>query len=208
MAWSELTRRQRDILGRLEQGLTNKEIGAALGISESGVKAHVSRLLLRYGVPNRVALLRAAKRDGTDGGREPYRAISRDLREIDRSFESFSARGIDIGDAVAALRRMDGGMSDRFAEGATRVPAKARTPRVARAVSEVRAALAGLQVAFDLAERLPPEALRGPLLEVLRDRVRAALLATEGLDREFLRAAPRRAAKAGPRLRRPVRRSR
>src|SRR5690348_5240251 len=53
-----LTARQRDVVARMRSGLTNKEIAGELGISEDGVKAHLSRLYLRYGVTNRVALLR------------------------------------------------------------------------------------------------------------------------------------------------------
>lgn len=54
-----VTPRQRDVIVRLRTGLTNKEIAADLGITEDGVKAHLGRLYLRYGVTNRVALLRA-----------------------------------------------------------------------------------------------------------------------------------------------------
>ena len=53
---------------------------------------------------------------------------------------------------------------------------------VGQSIAELRASLAGLQLAFDLADRLPPEAVRGPVLDVLRDRVQKALSATEALD--------------------------
>jgi hypothetical protein len=61
--------------------------------------------------------------------------------------------------------------------------------RIATAVSELRAALASLELAFELAERLPPEAVRGPLLEIVRARVRHALESTEALDVQIARSA-------------------
>ena len=54
-----LTERQRAVLALVRRGSTNREIGERLGISEDGVKAHLSRLYLRYGVNNRVQLLAA-----------------------------------------------------------------------------------------------------------------------------------------------------
>lgn len=49
-----LTGRQRQVLAMLRQSLSNKEIGAALNISESTVKNHVHQLLGKLQVPNRV----------------------------------------------------------------------------------------------------------------------------------------------------------
>src|SRR5258708_35358073 len=64
-----LTQRQREVLALLRRGRSNREIGADLGISEDGVKAHLSRLYLRYGVTNRVELLNAADETaGQDAG--------------------------------------------------------------------------------------------------------------------------------------------
>lgn len=53
----QLTDRQRMVIALLRQGHSNREIGDELSISEDGVKAHLSRLYLRYGVTNRVELL-------------------------------------------------------------------------------------------------------------------------------------------------------
>ena len=53
----QLTERQRAVIAHVRQGYSNREIGDKLGISEDGVKAHLSRLYLRYGVTNRVELL-------------------------------------------------------------------------------------------------------------------------------------------------------
>jgi DNA-binding NarL/FixJ family response regulator len=60
--WSELTRRQRDVLGLISQGKSNKLIADALDMSESTVKAHVKQIIKRLNVANRTqaALLAAA----------------------------------------------------------------------------------------------------------------------------------------------------
>lgn len=51
--WSELTRRQRDVLGLISQGKSNKLIADALTMSESTVKAHVKQIIKRLHVANR-----------------------------------------------------------------------------------------------------------------------------------------------------------
>ena len=53
----DLTERQRMVIAHVRQGYSNREIGEQLGISEDGVKAHLSRLYLRFGVTNRVELI-------------------------------------------------------------------------------------------------------------------------------------------------------
>jgi DNA-binding NarL/FixJ family response regulator len=50
------TDREKDVLEMLVAGRSNKEIGAALGIEERTVKAHVAKLMRKVGVQNRVAL--------------------------------------------------------------------------------------------------------------------------------------------------------
>jgi DNA-binding NarL/FixJ family response regulator len=58
--WSELTRRQRDVLALISQGRSNKLIADALSMSESTVKAHVKQIIKRLRVSNRTqAALRA-----------------------------------------------------------------------------------------------------------------------------------------------------
>lgn len=58
-----LTGRERDVLGLLVGGGSNREIATALGIDEATVKAHVGRLLRKFGVTNRTALtVRAMQR--------------------------------------------------------------------------------------------------------------------------------------------------
>jgi DNA-binding NarL/FixJ family response regulator len=63
--WSELTRRQRDVLALISQGKSNKLIADALAMSESTVKAHVKQIIKRLHVANRTqAALVATGRPG------------------------------------------------------------------------------------------------------------------------------------------------
>lgn len=55
-----LTARQREVLELVARGHSNKEIASRLQLSENGAKAHIARLLVKFGVPNRAALVRAA----------------------------------------------------------------------------------------------------------------------------------------------------
>ncbi|HXU80457.1 MAG TPA: response regulator transcription factor [Polyangia bacterium] len=62
-AAEELTEREVEVLRRIAEGLSNKEIGEQLGISESTVKTHVNHLLEKLGVTDRTkALVLALKR--------------------------------------------------------------------------------------------------------------------------------------------------
>ena len=61
-----LTARQLEVLKLVAGGHSNREIAALLHVSENGIKAHIARLLVRFGVPNRAALVRVALPD--DGG--------------------------------------------------------------------------------------------------------------------------------------------
>ncbi|MGH3794756.1 MAG: response regulator [Pseudonocardiaceae bacterium] len=51
---AELSDRERDVLALLGEGSSNAAIGRSLSISESTVKGHVTRLLVKLGVRNRV----------------------------------------------------------------------------------------------------------------------------------------------------------
>ena len=55
-----LTARQRDVLALLAHGRTTSDIAMVLGVSEGTIKWHCGRLLRRYGVARRSALVVAA----------------------------------------------------------------------------------------------------------------------------------------------------
>ena len=55
-----LTAREKEVLEYVIDGLHNKEIAQKLGISAHTVKAHVSSILNKSGVKNRVLLVKTA----------------------------------------------------------------------------------------------------------------------------------------------------
>jgi DNA-binding CsgD family transcriptional regulator len=54
----KVSRREQEVLSGVLQSLSNKEIAAKLNVSERTVKFHVSSLLSKFGVTDRVALSR------------------------------------------------------------------------------------------------------------------------------------------------------
>jgi DNA-binding NarL/FixJ family response regulator len=54
------TQREQDILNAIVEGLSNKEIGACFGMSETAVKSTVQRLFYKTGTRSRTQLLRFA----------------------------------------------------------------------------------------------------------------------------------------------------
>ena len=54
--FSELTEREHEVMLEVGRGLSNADIGTTLFMSEATVKAHVSRLLVKLGVSNRVQI--------------------------------------------------------------------------------------------------------------------------------------------------------
>jgi len=56
-AAADLTRREQQVLERLVENLSNKDIAKGLGITERGVKFHVSNLLSKHGVRRRADLI-------------------------------------------------------------------------------------------------------------------------------------------------------
>ena len=59
-----LSERETEVLGLLAKGLANKQIAAALGISEHTVKFHVSSIYQKLNVTNRTEAVRAGLRGG------------------------------------------------------------------------------------------------------------------------------------------------
>jgi DNA-binding NarL/FixJ family response regulator len=71
-ALAELTDREREILDLIGEGLTNRQIGRRLYLSEKTVKNHISRLLAKLGVERRIqAAVLASHADGRGHQRPP-----------------------------------------------------------------------------------------------------------------------------------------
>ncbi|MGW3957348.1 response regulator [Streptomyces sp. NPDC004752] len=69
---ASLSPRERDILALIGDGLTNREIGKRLYLSEKTVKNHISRLLAKLGVQRRVqAAVLASQLDQPEPGGRP-----------------------------------------------------------------------------------------------------------------------------------------
>ena len=56
----QLTSRQQEVLRGVQEGLSNKEIGRRLNVSERTVKFHISALLVKFDVAGRMGLMRKA----------------------------------------------------------------------------------------------------------------------------------------------------
>jgi DNA-binding NarL/FixJ family response regulator len=61
---AQLSDREREVLGRIARGQSNKEIAAALSISERTAKFHVTSIFNKLGVGNRAAAVAVAKERG------------------------------------------------------------------------------------------------------------------------------------------------
>ena len=61
---ADLTPREREVLAMVAAGMTNREIGEALFISESTAGVHVSNLMAKLGVGSRTEAATAAYRAG------------------------------------------------------------------------------------------------------------------------------------------------
>jgi len=59
-----LSQREVDVLARLAEGASHKEIGRELGLAEVTIKLHTQRIVRKLGVKNRAAAIAMAVRDG------------------------------------------------------------------------------------------------------------------------------------------------
>ena len=59
-----LTRREQELLQRIDQGLSNKEIAVDLNLSEQTVKNHVHRMLRKVGATDRIAAVALCRPPG------------------------------------------------------------------------------------------------------------------------------------------------
>jgi DNA-binding NarL/FixJ family response regulator len=70
-----LTDREREIAEGAGRGLTNRQIAAAMFLSEKTVERHLTRVFSKLGVPNRAALARMLSAAGESGAAEPGAAV-------------------------------------------------------------------------------------------------------------------------------------
>jgi hypothetical protein len=165
------------ILRNVARGKTNKDIAAELGISEQGVKVHISRLLERYGAENRVELV-SLTRAWPEPEERGYAELSDDIAGIraglNKTYQDATAVGEMHGGndhPVAAAPRTD-----------TNGHASPVTSDLVAEVRSLREVLGEINVALKLARELPADADVGPLVDAIRTRVGAALEQSARLD--------------------------
>ena len=61
-----LSRREQQLVGLIQTGLTNKEMASRLNLSEQTVKNHVHRMLRKVGAPDRLAIVEACRNEGVN----------------------------------------------------------------------------------------------------------------------------------------------
>lgn len=98
----DLTPRERQVLERVCRGLSTKAIAAELAVSEQAVKAHLSRLFLKFGVANRTGLVALAvaeaERRRMTADRDTHTA------ELQRQVAELTARNVELESANWRLR--------------------------------------------------------------------------------------------------------
>lgn len=163
-----LTPRQREVIRLVAQGAQNKDVARTLGITEQGVKAHVSRLLERYGAGNRVELIRLT-RAWEDSDARTMSSLAPRVNEVrqrlaDEALDGLARDGSPAADLSDAERMLSPGMHPEIVE---------KIARLARTLRE-------LDVAIVLAQELPDDGGR-PIIELVRRRVGAAKELADGL---------------------------
>jgi DNA-binding CsgD family transcriptional regulator len=182
-----LTPRQDVILRSVARGKTNKDIAAQLGISEQGVKVHISRLLERYGAQNRVELVTITKAwPEADGN--GYSELSGDIAGIRAGLNKTYQDATDFGEThsgsgqvlAPALPAKTNGHSTNGHSTNGHLP-KVEVDLAAE-VRSLREVLGEINVALKLARELPANADVGPLVDAIRTRVGVALEQSARLD--------------------------
>ena len=156
-----LTPRQREVIRLVAQGAQNKDVARTLGITEQGVKAHISRLLERYGASNRVELIRLT-RAWEDSDARTMSSLAPRVNEVrerlsDEALDGLARDGSPAGDLSDAERMLSPGMHPEIVE---------KIARLARTLRE-------LDVAIVLAQELPDDG-GSPVIELVRRRVGSA----------------------------------
>jgi two-component system, NarL family, response regulator DevR len=59
-----LSRREQELVGLIQHGLTNKEIASRLNLSEQTVKNHVHRMLRKVGAQDRLSIVEVCRNEG------------------------------------------------------------------------------------------------------------------------------------------------
>jgi len=72
---AKLTPREREVVGLVAEGMTNRQVAAALSISIETVKHHLTHALVVTGCANRTQLALAWHRESTGAAREPAVAL-------------------------------------------------------------------------------------------------------------------------------------
>jgi DNA-binding CsgD family transcriptional regulator len=161
-----LTPRQREVLAHLAQGDSNKEIAADLGITEQGVKSHISRLLAIHGATNRTELVSVTKAWAAADA-DVYDAMDKTMRGVRRSIAGHRDTAGSDGDGrpVPGMHEL-GRQASRLSDGAS--------PDVSLALGRLREIVLELNVAIELARDLPVDDTTKSLVKAVRRRATEA----------------------------------
>jgi regulatory LuxR family protein len=165
------------ILRSVARGKTNKNIAAELGISEQGVKVHISRLLERYGAENRVELV-SLTRAWSEADGNGYAELSGDLAGIRVGLNKTYQDAREFGEMHGANDHPGAAVQRTETNGHPRKT----SADLAAEVRTLREVLNEINVALKLARELPDDADVGPLVDAIRTRVDAALEQSARLD--------------------------